>query len=377
MRDPQEDAVFKFWPENEDWSWHLLRPLAEADFGGGEAQECLRAASRIRPGDREGWHAEWRRLADEVREKAEAAEGKGRWVTAREGFLRASNYYRWAEFFLDPEDERRLPTYRRCIESFRKGGRYFEPPLERVQIPYEGDFLPGYFYPSRRGPKSPGVLYVAGADVLKEELYFLGGKALIERGVSLLVMDGPGQGETLRFKKIPSRPDYEKPIGAALDYLERRPEVDPRRLGLVGRSFGGYYGARAAAFDPRIRACVLFGALYEAVDLFDTYPAIRRQLQWLTGSSTPEETRERLKAFTLGGVIERVTCPLLVIHGEDDHLVPAHHARRTFEGARGEKELLLYPSGEPGAIHCQYDSFPETIPYLSDWLAERLGRVQS
>jgi dienelactone hydrolase len=218
------------------------------------------------------------------------------------------------------------------------------------------------------------VLYVAGADVLKEELYFLAGKALIERGMSLLVMDGPGQGETLRFQKIVSRPDYEVPVGAAMDFLAARPEVDADRLGLVGRSFGGYYATRAAAFEKRIKGLVVFGALFEAVELFDDYPTIRPQLQWLTGSSSPEETQARLREFSLGPVIDKVSCPTLVIHGEGDHLTPASHARRTFDGLTvKDKELILYGPDDPGSVHCQYNSFPTTIPYFSDWLTERLG----
>lgn len=369
--------MFKFWPEDEDWSWHLLRPMAEAMYGGGEAQECLRAAARIRLGDKESWHAEWKALADQVAQLGEDALAGGRRVTARDHFLRASNYYRWAEFFLAADDPRRLPAYRRCVDCFRKAGPCLDPPLERVEIPYEGTRLQGYFYPAKGGAgrKTPGALYVAGADVLKEELYFLGGRALIERGVSLLVVDGPGQGETLRFQGIASRPDYEVPVGAALDVLAARPEVDPERLGLVGRSFGGYYATRAAAFERRVRALVVFGALFSAVELFDDYPTIRGQLQWLTGCSSPEETRQRLRAFTLGPVIGRVRCPVLIIHGEGDHLTPASHARRTFEGLTvKDKDLVLYGRGEPGSVHCQYNSFPVTIPYLCDWLAERLSQ---
>ena len=149
--------------------------------------------------------------------------------------------------------------------------------------------------------------------------------------------------------------------------------MDADRLGVIGRSFGGYYGPRAAAFDRRVKALVVFGAMFAAVEFYDDYPIFRGQLQWLTGSSSPEETRERLPAFTLETVIDRVTCPILVIHGEGDHLMPISHARRTFDGVSSEdKELLLYRADEPGGVHCQYDNFPTTVPYFCDWLAERL-----
>ncbi|HYB71934.1 MAG TPA: prolyl oligopeptidase family serine peptidase [Candidatus Sulfotelmatobacter sp.] len=367
--------MFKLWPENFDWSWHLARPIAEAIYGGGEFHEIHRAAERITPGDTESWYGEWDRVAHHVEALGREAEWAGHGITARDHYLRACNYYRWAEFFLLPEDPRRLPAYDRCVACFRAAGRFFVPPLEQVEIPYEGTSLPGYFYPAMHAPagRQPGLLYVAGADVLKEELYFLGGKAAIERGMALLVMDGPGQGETLRHRGLPSRFDYEVPVRAALDYLAARPEVDSKRIALLGRSFGGYYAARAAAFERRLRGCAIFGALYDGGDLFDTYPPIRNQLRWLTGAKDLAEARERLRRFSLQGIVEKITCPLLVVHGEDDHLVPAWHARRTFDEARTEKRLVLYKPGEPGSIHCSYDGFPYTIPTIVDWLADRLN----
>ncbi|HEY7363017.1 MAG TPA: alpha/beta hydrolase [Methylomirabilota bacterium] len=368
--------MFTMWPQDFDWSWHLIRPIAEGIYGGGEFNEIYRAAERMTLGDRESWYREWLRLAEEIDGRGGQADAAGHPISARDHYLRACNYYRWAEFFLLPEDPRRVHTYDRCVACFRAAGRYFTPPLEQVEVPYEGTTLPGYFYPAMNtdgGGQAPGLLYVAGADVLKEELYFLGGRAAIERGMALLVVDMPGQGETLRHRGIVSRHDYEVPVGAAIDYLQRRPEVDGGRIALLGRSFGGYYAARAAAFDKRLRACAIFGALYDGVDLYDTYPPIRNQLRWLTGAKSLEDARERLKAFSLKGVVDKISCPLLIIHGEDDHLVPARHAQRTYDEARTDKQLILYKPGEPGSIHCSYDGFPYTIPALFDWLADRLS----
>lgn len=364
--------MFEFWPEHRDLSWHLLRPLAEAIDGGGECQEILRVAGRIRPRDAESWYAAWQAVAAAVEQLGGESVQAGHHITARGHYLRASNYYRWTEFFCDPEDARRGPAYDGCVRCFHAAGRYFVPPLQRVEIPYLSGSLPGYFYPGRNTPERPGpaVLYVAGADVLKEELYFLGGRAALDRGFSLLVMDGPGQGETLRRRGVPTRPDYEVPVAAAVDFLQARPEVDPDRIVLLGRSMGGYYAARAAAFEPRFRACAIFGALYDAADLFDRYPPIRRQLRWITGADTPEAARRTLETFTLEGVAERITCPVLIVHGEDDHLVPAWHATRLFEELRSPKELVLCPPGEPGSVHCGYDGFPYLIPRLVDWLGD-------
>lgn len=71
--------------------------------------------------------------------------------------------------------------------------------------------------------------------------------------------------------------------------------------------------------------------------------------------------------------MERITCPLLVAHGEDDHLVPARHAQRTHDEACTNKRLTLCKPGEHGFIHCSHDGFPHTIPSLCDWPAGPAG----
>jgi dienelactone hydrolase len=367
--------VFQFWPENYDASWLLARPLAEAMYGGGETFEILRAGAQIAPESQDSWHRAFQSLADAVFDDAERADQAGHPVTARDGHLRASIYYRWAEYFLPIDDPRRLAAYDRCAMAFRKAAQRLPSPAEAVEIPYAGTTLPGYFFRAADGAdtRAPCILYIAGSDVLKEELYFLGGKAALDRHISVLVIDGPGQGATLRHQKLYSLAEYERPIGAAFDFLVARPDVDPARLGLVGRSMGGYYAARAAAFEPRIKACLLFGALYDAADLFDTYPPLRPQFQWLTGAPDLATTRECMAAFNLEGLVDKIRCPLLIVHGEDDHVVPVWHAQRVYDEATAPKELVLYRHGEPGAVHCAYDGFPEVMPTMFDWLSDRLA----
>lgn len=368
--------MFLYWPENFNWSWHLLRPIAASVFGGGEFNECYRTAERIKVGDGESWHTEWLRTADHARELGEQAEAAGHRVTAREHYLRACNYYRWSEAFLDHADPRRLPTYDRCVQSFQRAGRWFSPVLEQVEVPYETTSLPGYFYPGQgtRERRVPGILYIAGADVLKEELYFMGGRGVMDRGMALLTVDGPGQGTTLRHRKIPSRYDYEVPVGAALDYLQSRPEVDPERIAVIGRSFAGYYSCRALAFDHRPRALVVFGAFYKVEEA--TLTRNPRHWQWLVGAGSLDEARAKYQKFTLEGVVNRVRCPMLILHGENDHLVPVEHAHRTYAEATCPKELVIYGKNDAGSVHCQYDSFPETIPLMLDWLCDKLGHAQ-
>jgi 2,6-dihydroxypseudooxynicotine hydrolase len=116
---------------------------------------------------------------------------------------------------------------------------------------------------------------------------------------------------------------------------------------------------------------VVFGAFYQVEE--ETLTRSPRHWQWLVGASSLEEARATYRKYTLQGVVDKVTCPMLILHGEYDHLVPVEHAHRTYAEATCPKELVIYKTGDPGSVHCQYDSFPETMPRMFDWLCDRLG----
>jgi pimeloyl-ACP methyl ester carboxylesterase len=224
------------------------------------------------------------------------------------------------------------------------------------------------------------VVFLGGADSIMEEMALLGGPAFTEAGLHCLVLDGPGQGAPLRFENLYTRPDYEVVYGAALDYLATRPECDTDRAGVVGISMGGYYGARAVAFEPRVKVAALFGALYDAADLYDQYPPLREQFRWLTGARDMEDTRARMARFNLSGVAEKITCPFLILHGEHDRQVFVSDAYKLCEAASSEqKELKIFTEQEGGSAHCQNDNRVLAINYIADWLEDVLvhGRKRS
>lgn len=378
-----------FWPENPIWSWMLSRPLGESVYGGGTAHDILQAAQSITPGDGESWYRAFHELAERANEMGQAAVERQKEITGRKHWLRAFNYYRWSEAFLDNDDSRRQNVFRKALTCFDHARSLFPSPVERINIPFGEELLPGYFFHSPVPPasktianesktesperKSPVLISIAGADVYKEALYFLGGAAALQRGFSVLVYDGPGQGEMGRLHRTSIRPDYEHVLAAAVDYLESRPDVDLSRIVLLGRSFAGYYACRALAFERRIRAAVIFGAFYDAVEVFDFYPPLRTQFQRLLQAKNLEETRSRLAEFRLTGLLERVSTPTWVLHGEDDFLVPVSHACRTYHELAGEKRLHVFPSGQPGAHHCQHDLLHVVLPDICDWLYEQVN----
>ena len=366
--------MFEFFPGNRSWSFACIRLLAESYYGGGEFNEIHRTTQRIKSGDVESWHAEWRETADRVAAHGRDQQATGHPESARKAFFRAANYYRVAEFLLPFSDDRKVPTYRKSAGSFHAAAE-LSPDIERVEVPYEDTSMPGYFFhaPAGAGEKPPVLIFTGGADSTAEEVYFVGGPEAAKRGLALLIVDGPGRGGMLRLRNSLAIPDFERPVTAMVDYLEARGDVDTNRIALMGMSMGGYYVTRAAAYEKRVNACVSHFGPYDCYrDIYEFYEPLRGQFRWITGSSSEEEVRRRLSRFTLAGSIEKVECPLLILHGEDDIITDPRCAHQTYNEARCEKELRYLRSGEPGAVHCSYDNHAEIFPFMHDWVAARV-----
>ncbi len=365
--------MFEFFPGNRSWSFACIRLLAESYYGGGEFNEIHRTVRRIRSGDAESWHAEWRGTADGVAAQGREHRSGGRLESARKAFFRASNYYRVAEFLLPFTDPRKVPTYRASAESFHAAVD-LSPGIERVEVPYEDASMPGYFFHAPAGAEKPPVLiFTGGADSTAEEVSFVGAPEAARRGIACLIVDGPGRGAMLRLRNRLAIPDFERPVSAMVDYLETRADVDASRIALMGMSMGGYYVTRAAAYEKRVNACVSHFGPYDCYrDIYEFYEPLREQFRWITGAGDHREVRQRLGRFTLAGSIEKVECPLLILHGEDDIITDPRCALQTYEEARCEKELRFLRSGEPGAVHCSYDHHAEIFPFMHDWVAARI-----
>lgn len=88
------------FPNNPQFWYETLRSMSHIAYGGADFGEVVATGERIVEGDYESWYAEWTATADRVADEAQKALEAGHEVSARDGFLRASNYYRSAEFFL-------------------------------------------------------------------------------------------------------------------------------------------------------------------------------------------------------------------------------------------------------------------------------------
>src|SRR5690606_7438164 len=102
----------------------------------------------------------------------------------------------------------------------------------------------------------PTLICTNGYDWNIQELFFAHAPAALLRGYNCLLFDGPGQGRVLYKQGMPMRPDWEAVVTPVVDYALTRPEIDPKRMALVGWSFGGFLAPRAAAFEHRIAALI-------------------------------------------------------------------------------------------------------------------------
>ena len=202
------------------------------------------------------WLDAWSANGDTHAGLAAEAEMLGRSRTAGEAWVRAALSYHFAKFvwMLDPAKHRAAAD--RAVAAMASAHRLLDPTAERLQMEFEGAPMYGNLRRPAGVRKPPVVLLIAGLDSTKEE-FFAAENVFLARGMATFALDGPGQGETGYATKI--RPDFEAPVGVALDVLSARSDLDASRIGMLGVSLGGYYAARAAAFEPRIRAVVVSG----------------------------------------------------------------------------------------------------------------------
>jgi alpha-beta hydrolase superfamily lysophospholipase len=382
------DEVIMMFPGNYTWSAAVRGAIGSSIGGGGEIGEIYKvcAALKGRSGDNAAWFEEWNKMAEKVALLGDQAKDKGYLQTASAAYMRAAFYIQVGERLRQPRTPGTQKAYARSIELFKKG--LPDVPflsVESVEIPFEGGkSLPAYFVKQRGTPavKWPTVVFFDGLDITKEIQYFRV-PDLAKRGMACLIVDGPGNGESIRFRGMTARYDSNVAGSAAVDYLERREDVDKDRIAVMGVSLGGYFAPRCAAFEKRFKACVAWGAIYDWHARFKirlekafkgaslSVPA--EHYAWFFGVDSMEEVLKRTEPFTIKGVAGKIECPFLLTHGEADAQVPLEDAHKLFaEVGSKDKTLKIFTREEGGAEHCQGDNLTIGIAYIGDWLSDRL-----
>jgi dipeptidyl aminopeptidase/acylaminoacyl peptidase len=382
------DLSFMMFPGNYTWSAATRMVIASEMWGGADLGEIYKVAAALKPdvGKNAAWFEQWSAMAHKVAAFGDEAQAKGHKKTAAGAYLRAAVYYQAGERLLQPRTEESERAYATSVELFKKGmGEMAAVSVEAVEIPFEGGkSLPGYFVRSRDAGNAPlpTVVFFDGLDITKELQFFHGVPELAKRGLAILIVDIPGTGESIRFRGMPARYDTNVAGTAAINYLETRADVDKERIGIMGISLGGYYSARAAAFEPRFKACVSWGAIwdYHAVWQRRVDKAFKGSLSvpgdhimWVLGVSSLDAAIEKLRDWRLAGVAEKIKCPYLVTHGERDAQIPIEDAKALFNAVGAtDKTMKVFTVEEGGYEHCQGDNVTLGITYIADWFSDKL-----
>jgi pimeloyl-ACP methyl ester carboxylesterase len=312
------------------------------------------------------WLDAWCANGDMHAGLAADAQSHGRNLSAGQAWLRAALSYHFAKFIWVLDMEKHRAATEKSINALRSAHKLLDPTAERIEIPFENMHLVGNL---RRPPSlsRPGlVLLLPGLDSTKEEFYNWE-NVFLHRGMATFSLDGPGQGES--GYHLPLRPDYEIASSAAIDALSQREDINLDRLGVAGVSMGGYYAARAAAFDHRIRAAITIGGPYESGSRFMARPEISRAafIQY-SRAGTIEDAAKIANQMTLEGVLGKLVQPLLVIFGRLDRLVPYQQAELVVQEAPCA-ELVMFEEGNHVCNNLPY----RYQPLAGDWMAEKLA----
>jgi 2,6-dihydroxypseudooxynicotine hydrolase len=312
------------------------------------------------------WLDAWCANGDAHAGLAREAEDLGRRRTAGGAWVRAALSYHFAKFVWMLDQTRHRAAADRAVAAMASAHRLLDPAAERLEIGFDGITMVGNLRRPPGADRPPLVLLIAGLDSTKEE-FFAAENILLARGMATFSLDGPGQGETGYASTI--RPDFEAPLAAALDVLGRRRDLDSRRTGMLGVSLGGYFAARAAAFEPRIRALVISGGPYDYGALIRDRPAHSvATFARNSGTTSPEQTYAFAGKLTLAGVLHQLTQPMIVVFGKLDRLVPWPQAVQVADEAPGAS-LWMFDEGNHVCMNMTY----RWRPQAADWLAEQLA----
>jgi fermentation-respiration switch protein FrsA (DUF1100 family) len=386
--------------DDDEMEGQLSRTLIAVHSGSADLGEALATARRVEPGDYDRWFEQWSTTAQVTQERAASALSAGRRTSARQGFLRAAEYWRQAIFFIrhDPDDLRLQDGWHAHRNAFRSALPLLDHEVVVDEIPFDGARMGTYLFRSpligdRR--RRPVVLAPCGYDSTAEAGYTATAYMALRHGYDCVVWEGPGQGGMLYDQRIPMRPDFETVLGTVVDWLLGHDDVDPAALAVIGRSFGGYLAPRGVSGEPRISALVCDPGQYDIVSrivgtMFDQRtweriltadPELDEQLETrlgdphgleyygarmvTMGARTVGEFLRMQPAYTLQGRAELIGCPVLITEGEGDF---AAQGRRLYEALSAPKELKVFSEREGAGGHCEGLGATLFEEAVFDWL---------
>lgn len=385
---------------SSDTSHHfeILRIIGHSYYGGADVQECLQVAENLAPGDDESWYDQWHALAARVETAGDASLARGHRLSAAKAYLRSATYHFAADFYLhgNPDDPRILASSRASRKCFMAAADGLPYHIARVEIPFEGTTLPAYVI--KRADvtgRRPTLICHSGFDGTKEEIAIWPGMAAAERGYTVIVFEGPGQGEVVREQRLTFRSDWHNVVTPVVDYAISRDDVDTSRIALMGISLGGVLAPLAAAHEHRLRALIANGGLYSYYEIVrGRYPdplpeeevleaGLREAaktntvLRWslnhgrfVFGYKGLRDYLEKIKKFEAANA-DQIRCHTLVLDAELEGFF-AGQPHKLYERLTCPKTLMNFTIAESAGAHCQAGAEGIGGQKIFDWLDETM-----
>ena len=309
-------------------------------------------------------------------------------------FRNAAAWYRAAEFYTPPELPERSEYYNKFSENISKA--FENENFTRHQVPYGNSYLSAFTVEPETKECKGTVLIHGGFDSFIE-IFYAFAKRYAMAGYKVIAFDGPGQGASLMKYNVPITHEWEKPVGAVLDYFKEDSAI------LHGFSFGGYWCVRAAAFEKRIVKLVVHAPFYDYMEIAPK--PVQKMIRWmakrdgLMNASVKIRTRliplikhveQQVRHITLqydappklsAGFLldmnkeflhsELVNQDVLLLAGEKDSFQPLRLHYKQKEALVNAKSVTerIFTKEEHAASHCQIGNVNLLMDEIINWLA--------
>ncbi len=315
----------------------------------------------------------WREAAERHEKLAKRAQALGARETATAHYDHAIEAYRMAQhpIFFDDHPVK-IQLCGKMSEMVDRRSKVASYPIERVEVPFDNGKTIScllHLLPDRR--KAPVVIYVPGMDQTKEVFPKAHHNIAAARGFHVLAMDGPGQGNSNLQKIRAVKDNYERAGAAVISYLQKRPEIDAKKIAIYGISMGSYWSLRLSSYDHRAAAVVSSVACFNPNNTIFTQssPRFKQMFMYMAGYENEDKFDEEVaKGMTVRGYLGKIKCPTLLVTGEFDPLCPLEDAVEAFGDLKVPKEMWvmenqyhpLWGIANLGGMDCH--------EYVLDWL---------
>jgi alpha-beta hydrolase superfamily lysophospholipase len=349
--DPQVDLIFS----------HFIPRYEATGVDPNDLRKLMRSI-----GCWEDWCRVWSQEAARHETLAEQANAQGHALTAAEAYVRAAIYYHYGKHLFAEHPAEFRAAHDAMLRCYTAGATKLTNPVEHIEFPFRGIAMAGWIRKPQGIARPPVAVILPGLDACKEELHAWA-SAFVERGMAAITLDGPGQGETAFH--LPTTHEWGAVLGAVIDVLEKRSDVDGRRVGVVGQSLGAIYVPLAAAGEPRLKACIANCGPFDWGTVLPKMPKVSQEVfRVRSHAKTMDEAYALSRMITLEGRAEHIKCPLLVVFGAGDKLISPAEGERLAKTASGPSELVVYEEGNHVGFNISYKFRPLT----ADWMADKL-----